>query len=55
MNLSPELLGKDDESISEIHGPFKWEKRQINLLNYKLISALRSSSHMNDCTIKLHA
>lgn len=55
MNLSPELLGKDDESIPEIHGLFKWQKMQINLLNYKPVSALYSLSHMSDCTIKLHA
>lgn len=55
MNLSPDLVGKDDEIIPETHSPFKWEKSHINLLYYTLVSAFCSLSHLCDYTIKLHA
>lgn len=32
MNLSLGLLWKDDKTIPGTHGPFKWEKSDINLL-----------------------
>lgn len=55
MSFSLDLSGKDDGTIPETHGHFKWENSQINLLNYKLVSDFCSSSHMCECTINLHA